>query len=115
MDNIYNNLNYLIETTNINLDDLCELIGITPNLYLNDYNNNKMSLSIVQLNNLSDLFLIDVESLMFDDLTVDKELMINNNNNILFELSVETLKSIISFHRVVKNYLGLKKFTTPNL
>ncbi len=110
MDNIYNNLNYFIETTNINLDDLCEVIGVTPNLYINDYNEHKMSLSIVQLNLLSDLFLIDVERLMFDDLTIDKEVIENNKS--LFALSVETLKSIITFHKVVKNYIGLNKLQT---
>ena len=104
MYNIYNNLNYLIETTNINLDDLCELIDITPNQYINDYNNNKMNLSVVQLYILSDLFLIDIDSLVFDDLTI-----IPNSNKSLFGFNVETLKSIISFHKVVKNYINLNK------
>lgn len=110
MYNIYNNLNYLIETTNINLDDLCELIGITSNQYIDDYNNNNnMSLSIVQLYLLSDLFLIDIDSLVFDDLKNSNEITLNDNNKSLFGFNAQTLKSIISFHRVVKNYISLSK------
>ena len=99
------NISYFRGIARLSQNQLAAFLGISREL-ISYYENGKRDIPVTSLNKLSDLFGVEVEELLEEDMKI-------SNANLAFAFRREDLQSsdlekIASFKRVVLNYIKMK-------
>ena len=88
-------------------DHIAHFLGVDRTT-ISHYENAEREISIVQLNKLSDLFGVELEDFISEDVKDKADMAFAFRSDGITE---ENLSSIASFQKVVKNYLQMKRLS----
>jgi transcriptional regulator with XRE-family HTH domain len=104
---IGNNIKVLRDKYNYTQSEVANFLNINSHVNISQYENGERKIPLEHLSRIADLFNVELEVLLTDN--PDEQLL---NNAFAFrkeELKGKDFETIANFHKIVKNYLKLRR------